>query len=266
VNADGNWALYNSADPSKELKFDVSGVSASTVRTLTVPDASGRIQVEGQAIGDTTPAAGTFTTLTANTTLAVAGGIITGASNALEMVSSTNAQTFRLYNTFTSSTNFERGFLRWSGNALQIGTEKGSGGGTARELEFSVDGTVRGSIATNGDVDFTRSVSLASGFPNGAVSMVGNRIRFQSSGSGGIRFDMGGTGVHNTHIRFRRVQSSGGANSEEFYVGWEEGICVIKPTATGTGTLQPLHISGLPTSNPGPGILWNDGGTVKVGA
>jgi len=38
VNADGNWALYNSADPSKELKFDVSGVSASTVRTLTVPD------------------------------------------------------------------------------------------------------------------------------------------------------------------------------------------------------------------------------------
>jgi hypothetical protein len=38
VNADGNWALYNSADPTKELKFDVSGVSASTVRTLTVPD------------------------------------------------------------------------------------------------------------------------------------------------------------------------------------------------------------------------------------
>jgi hypothetical protein len=38
VNADGNWALYNSADATKELKFDVSGVSASTVRTLTVPD------------------------------------------------------------------------------------------------------------------------------------------------------------------------------------------------------------------------------------
>jgi hypothetical protein len=43
VNADGNWALYNSATPSKELKFDLSGISASTTRTLTVPDASGTI-------------------------------------------------------------------------------------------------------------------------------------------------------------------------------------------------------------------------------
>jgi hypothetical protein len=43
VNADGNWALYNSATPSKELKFDLSGISASTVRTLTVPDASGTL-------------------------------------------------------------------------------------------------------------------------------------------------------------------------------------------------------------------------------
>jgi len=48
VNADGNWALYNSADPTKELKFDVSGVSASTVRTLTVPDANGTIALTAQ--------------------------------------------------------------------------------------------------------------------------------------------------------------------------------------------------------------------------
>jgi hypothetical protein len=26
-----------------------------------------------------------------------------------------------------------------------------------------------------------------------------------------------------------------------------------------------IHISGIPTSNPGPGILWNDAGTLKIG-
>lgn len=44
------------------------------------------------------------------------------------------------------------------------------------------------------------------------------------------------------------------------------GVARILPTGNGTGASgNVLHISGLPTSNPGPGILWNDAGTVKVG-
>jgi hypothetical protein len=44
------------------------------------------------------------------------------------------------------------------------------------------------------------------------------------------------------------------------------GVAVLRPTGNGTGASgNLLHISGLPTSNPGPGILWNDAGTVKVG-
>jgi hypothetical protein len=44
------------------------------------------------------------------------------------------------------------------------------------------------------------------------------------------------------------------------------GVATIQPTGNGTGASgNVLHISGLPTSNPGPGILWNDTGTVKVG-
>jgi hypothetical protein len=44
------------------------------------------------------------------------------------------------------------------------------------------------------------------------------------------------------------------------------GVAEIKPEGLGTGASgNVLHISGLPASNPGPGILWNDGGTVKVG-
>lgn len=44
------------------------------------------------------------------------------------------------------------------------------------------------------------------------------------------------------------------------------GVASIAPEGAGTGASgNVLHISGLPTSNPGPGILWNDTGTVKVG-
>lgn len=44
------------------------------------------------------------------------------------------------------------------------------------------------------------------------------------------------------------------------------GVAELKPEGAGTGASgNVLYISGLPTSNPGPGILWNDAGTVKVG-
>lgn len=44
------------------------------------------------------------------------------------------------------------------------------------------------------------------------------------------------------------------------------GVASIAPAGAGTGASgNVLHISGLPTSNPGAGILWNNGGTVEVG-
>jgi len=44
------------------------------------------------------------------------------------------------------------------------------------------------------------------------------------------------------------------------------GVAEIKPEGAGTGVSgNVLHISGLPTSNPGPGILWNNLGAVVVG-
>ncbi len=43
------------------------------------------------------------------------------------------------------------------------------------------------------------------------------------------------------------------------------GAYSIKPEAAGTGSLRTLQISGLPTSNPGPGILWNNLGIPAIG-
>lgn len=44
------------------------------------------------------------------------------------------------------------------------------------------------------------------------------------------------------------------------------GVAFLRPEGAGTGASgNVLHISGLPTSNPGPGILWNNAGTPAIG-
>ena len=48
----------------------------------------------------------------------------------------TNAQAFRLYNTFTSSTNFERLNFRWASNEFILDAEAGSAGGTLRGIKI----------------------------------------------------------------------------------------------------------------------------------
>lgn len=57
----------------------------------------------------------------------------------------TTANALRVYNTWTSATNFERGIFDWrtTANTLLIGTEKGSGGGTARAMRLVTDGIAR---------------------------------------------------------------------------------------------------------------------------
>jgi len=71
------------------------------------------------------------------------------------------AQTYRVYNTYTSSTNYERGKLEWSSNVFYIGTEKGSGGGTARAVEVQTDSITRLALDTTGSVRVTTGLTVA---------------------------------------------------------------------------------------------------------
>lgn len=77
VNADGNWELYNSTDPTKELKFDLSGITTATTRTITVPDASGTVALTG----DISSAVSTHAGKTDGTAHGISG--ISGLTDAL---------------------------------------------------------------------------------------------------------------------------------------------------------------------------------------
>ena len=62
--------------------------------------------------------------------------LLRDAANTLAQRNGTNAQRSRIYNTFTSDTNFERLNIRWTSNEAIIDTEAGSGGGTLRGLRI----------------------------------------------------------------------------------------------------------------------------------
>jgi hypothetical protein len=81
--------------------------------------------------------------------------LVRDAANTLAQRNGTNAQTSRVYNTYTSATSYERAKLEWSSNVLRIGTEKGSAGGTARDMELQTDGTTRITVKADGAILFS---------------------------------------------------------------------------------------------------------------
>lgn len=94
------------------------------------------------------------------------------AANQLAQRNGTNAQTFRVYGTYTGSTNFERLNIGYNATATayQIGTEKGSAGGTARPLEFQTDGVTRLTVSSTGQISVQSSLLLSDlRFPDGGT-------------------------------------------------------------------------------------------------
>ena len=339
VFSDSQFLLYDNSDSTRNLAFDLGSISTGTTRTLTVPNASGRIQVEGQPIGNVTAAAGSFTTVGAtdiitaanatsapptttsaargvlfpslggannqgavyggypgtptigiglgtsagaltqvaaftSTGLAVTGGlaattsltlgtsgILTGGTNLIEQVNSTNAQTFRVYNTFTATDNFERGFFKWSSNVLQIGTEKGSAGGTARALELQTDGVTRMTLGTDGHTRtsgqlFVGGSSVGFYYPggawagvNGALAVVGtlslnnslNAI-ITADAADIIAIKRGAVG------QTFRVYNVDGTNFERANFRWASNEFVLDAEKGGTGTLRGIKLGGATSS------------------
>jgi hypothetical protein len=141
--------------------------TATANRAISLPNSSGTLALNETfaappAIGSTTPAAGTFTTLTANTSLTLGtSGILTGGTNLIEQVNSTNAQTFRIYNTFTNASNYERASLTWASNRFSLIVDA-AGTGTARGALIRVGSNQ--SIILDADVIECRSAGFTQRF------------------------------------------------------------------------------------------------------
>ena len=98
--------------------------------------------------------------------------ILRDAANTLAQRNGTSAQTYRVYNTYTSSTNYELGKLEWNSNVFRIGTEKGSGGGTARTVEVHTDSVSRLALDTTGSVRVVTGLTVGTLPTSPTVGMI----------------------------------------------------------------------------------------------
>jgi len=80
------------------------------------------------------------------------------ATNTLAQRRGGNPQTFRVYNTYTDASNYERGRLEWASNTFRIGTQA-AGTGTLRDTEifgasiqFHAGGSYRWFIQSSGNI------------------------------------------------------------------------------------------------------------------
>jgi hypothetical protein len=120
------------------------------------------------------------------------------AANTLAQRNGVNAQTFRLYNTFTDASNYERGKFEWASNALLIGTEK-AGTGLVRALEFQTNGVTRMTINTDGNINMAVSLTIGST----SVFSHSGRVVFSSPAAGVYLLQ------NNTQTDWNRLQFGG---------------------------------------------------------
>jgi hypothetical protein len=102
------------------------------------------------------------------------------AANTLAQRNGVNAQTFNIYNTYTDASNYERGFMRWTSNRFEIGTES-AGTGTDRVTTLFARSRT-GSF--NARMDFRFEVDGGTGVQN---------LSFRHSGGIFVQWGINGT-------------------------------------------------------------------------
>ena len=177
------------------------------------------------------------------------------ADNIFAQRNGTNAQTYRVYNTWTSSTNNELGKLEWSSNVFRIGTEKGSGGGTARDMAFQTDGTTRATIDTNGTLlvgTSTARTNFSSGTPRVQIEGVSTSssqlsVVVNTPNSNWARLNLGKTRNNGTTSGMAAVIADDGLGSVDF--SGADGTEFIR------GATITAYVDGTPGPNDMPGRL-----------
>jgi hypothetical protein len=130
------------------------------------------------------------------------------AANTLAQRNSTNAQAFRVYNTYTDASNYERGGLTWSGNVLTLGTAA-AGTGALRDLELTGGATAKlvlGGVTHLSAVNGAFYICAIGETPSGGSSYIigtnGNPLKFGTNNTDRWQINTSGhllAGTDNTY-------------------------------------------------------------------
>lgn len=134
---DTNFTLQDDGDTTKQMQFQLSGITTGTIRTLTMPDADGTLVLK-DSNGNIT--ANNFNrSLTSTVANAATPITMTIASSAVQVVTGTNSQTINLPTTgVTAGTQYK--FINKAAFTLNV---KASNGGTTALLTTLLPNTLR---------------------------------------------------------------------------------------------------------------------------
>jgi hypothetical protein len=146
--------------------------AGSPVITLTSATGSNSLSIVGGGILSTTAGISSGGTVSSNIFAIGETEIQRESAYVSSFRRGTNAIQVNVYNTFTSATNFERATLDWRtvANTFRFGTEKGSGGGTARALQIVTDGTARINVGAAGEIGLYGVTAVARATTAGAAA------------------------------------------------------------------------------------------------
>ena len=166
------------------------------------------------------------------------------AAGTLAQRNGANAQAFNLYNTHTDASNYERGFMKWSSNVLEIGTEA-AGTGTARSMVLQRVAQIRASADADQFINMA-AAGYFSFFDNAGTEPVRYGSFLEARFSWGIRWS---------------ASLNAGATKDTGIVRDSAGVVKITDGSTGAGKL----IFIVPTTDPAiVGALWNNAGTLAI--
>ena len=164
-----------------------------------------------------------------------------GAANTLALRNGAAAQTFNVYGTYTSGTSYERLTLSApsAANAI-IGTNKGSGGGTARGLEFQTDGVTRMTIPAAGGAT-VNTVAYGNNYIQLAPENINFLLLKRANDSSTVSFytnsNQSNTLSQGVHSQFELLWSSGAGAAGAYDIGIRRastGVLQISNTASNT--------------------------------
>jgi hypothetical protein len=178
------------------------------------------------------------------------------SNNVLALRNTTSPQTFNIYNTYTNSSEYERGFLKWTTNVLQIGTES-LGTGIGRNLQFAPGGNTAMIILSSGNV------GIGTTTPNKKLTIVGELSStgdiYYGLATSPCTFSKDGTG------RILLNSSSGAGVAIYGSLLMQGSIAVIKSSAAATfswsSTSNAGDVSDTAISRIGPGKVAIGNGT-----
>lgn len=96
----------------------------------------------------------------------------TATAGAISFRNSTTAHSLYPHNTYTGTTNYERAAMGWASNVFKVGTQKGSGGGTARDMILVTDDTERLRFGATGEFILTSKAAPANASDTGTAGEI----------------------------------------------------------------------------------------------